>query len=250
MPLDPRVHVDGLAPLDEDARTLEGDGHRQRSGGFDECSSDWEVRARPRYGGVPLSGARGKPPIGVCRVNYAAGEYIAFTSTGGIRAGLGKGPIDSAMITAVVPFKNQMRFASVNGTIIKLMLEHGVSDVSGAAGRFPAIHGLGFEYDPARPAGSRVTRVEVPSPGPTVAEPRRWGVFIPSDDGGLYRERDQVWRYPSNERIPLVAEKEYLLVTLDFLLGGGDVSATVTPCRADRSGLALDRNAVGRGTRC
>ena len=32
-------------------------------------------------------------------------------------------------------------------------------------------------------------------------------------------------RYPSNERIPLVAEKEYLIVTLDFLLGGGDVSA-------------------------
>jgi hypothetical protein len=32
-------------------------------------------------------------------------------------------------------------------------------------------------------------------------------------------------QYPSFERIPLVPEKEYLLVTLDFLLGGGDVSA-------------------------
>jgi hypothetical protein len=59
-----------------------------------------------------------------------------------------------------------------------------------------------------------------------------------------------VRRYPSYERIPLVVEKEYLLVTLDFLLGGGDVSATATPCRADRSGLALDRTAVGRGTPC
>jgi hypothetical protein len=88
------------------------------------------------------------------------------------------------MITAVVPFKNQMRFALVNGTIIKLMLENGVSDVSGAAGRFPAIEGLGFEYDPARPAGSRVTRVEVPSPGPTVAEPRDGRLRIPSDDEG------------------------------------------------------------------
>ncbi len=45
---------------------------------------------------------------------------------------------------------------------------------------------------------------------------------------------DQVWRYPSNERIPLVPEKEYQIVTLDFLLGGGDVSATATPCRAVR----------------
>ncbi len=32
--------------------------------------------------------------------------------------------------------------------------------------------------------------------------------------------------------MPLVDEKEYLLVTLDFLLNGGDVSATATPCRA------------------
>jgi 5'-nucleotidase len=89
------------------------------------------------------------------------------------------------MVAAVVPFKNQARFASVNGTIIKLMLENGVSDVAGAAGRFPVIDGLEFEYDPARPVGSRVTRVEVlRSPGPTVAEPRRWGVRLPSDDGG------------------------------------------------------------------
>jgi 5'-nucleotidase len=144
------------------------------------------ARCEPAPGMLaPLSGSRGKPPIGLCRVNYAAGEYIAFSNTGGIRAGLGNGPIDSAMVAAVVPFKNQARFASVNGTVIKLMLEHGVSDVSGAAGRFPAIDGLDFEYDPARPAGSRVTRVEVPSPGPTVVEPRRCGVRMPSDDGGL-----------------------------------------------------------------
>jgi hypothetical protein len=169
VPLDPRDHVDGLAPLDEDARALEGDGHRQPSGGFDARLSGREVRARPIQ---PLSGARGKPPTGLCRANYAAGEYIAFINTGGIRAGLGKGSIDSVMVAAVLPFKNQARFASVNGTVIKLMLENGVSDVSGAVGRFPAISGLEFEYDPARPAGSRVTRVEVPSPGPAVVEPR------------------------------------------------------------------------------
>jgi hypothetical protein len=32
--------------------------------------------------------------------------------------------------------------------------------------------------------------------------------------------------------MPLVAEKEYLIVTIDFWLGGGDVSATATPCHA------------------
>jgi hypothetical protein len=139
------------------------------------------ARCEPALGMVV---APGNDPIGLCRTNYAAGEYIAFSNTGGIRAGLGKGPIDSAMVAAVVPLKNKARFASVNGTVIKLMLEHGVSDVAGAAGRFPAVSGLEFEYDPARPAGSRVTRVEVPSPGPTVVKPRPGRVCIPSDDEG------------------------------------------------------------------
>ena len=69
---------------------------------------------------------------------------------------------------------------------------------------------------------------------------------------GAYRARDQVWRYPSNERIPLVAEKEYLLVTLDFLLGGGDVSASTRCTLPIRSiGRTLGRTlAHGRGTRC
>ena len=39
-------------------------------------------------------------------------------------------------------------------------------------------------------------------------------------------------QYPSDDLMPLVAEKEYLIVTLDFMLRGGDVSATATPCRA------------------
>ncbi len=184
MPLDPRDHVGGLAPLDEDARALEGDGHRQPSGGFDVRLSDCEVRAHPRHGGSPRSGSSWETTRWLCRVNYAAGEYIAFSNTGGIRAGLGKGSIDSAMVAAVVPFKNHARFASVNGTVIKVMLEHGVSDVSGAAGRFPAVAGLAFEYDPARPAGSRVTRVEVSSPGPTVVKRSPGRVFVPRDNEG------------------------------------------------------------------
>jgi TPR repeat protein len=61
--------------------------------------------------------------------------------------------------------------------IIKLMLENGVSDVASAAGRFPAVWGLRFDYDPARPAGSRVTQVKVTSPDPSVAEPRRGCVY-------------------------------------------------------------------------
>jgi 5'-nucleotidase/UDP-sugar diphosphatase len=64
------------------------------------------------------------------------------------------------MVLAVLPFGNQARFVAVNGTTLKLMLEYGVSDLN-PNGRFPAVHGMEFEYDPARPAGSRVTTVTV-----------------------------------------------------------------------------------------
>ncbi len=67
------------------------------------------------------------------------------------------------MVLAVVPFGNQARFVAVNGTTLKLMLENGLSDLNpnGGSGRFPAVHGIEFEYDPARPAGSRITTVTV-----------------------------------------------------------------------------------------
>ena len=68
----------------------------------------------------------------------------------------------------------------------------------------------------------------------------------------LFRVRAQVGQYPSLETAPLVAEKEYLLVTLDFLLGGGDVSASTRCTLPIRSiGRTLGRTlAHGRGTRC
>ena len=59
------------------------------------------------------------------------------------------------MVAAVVPLKNAMRFAMVNGTVIKQMLEHALSGV------FPAVDGITVEFDPARQAGSRVTYVGV-----------------------------------------------------------------------------------------
>jgi hypothetical protein len=62
----------------------------------------------------------------------------------------------------------------------------------------------------------------------------------------LLRVRAQVGQYPSLETTPLVAEKEYLLVTLDFLLGGGDVSASARrTLPIVRSGAPLDRTAHG-----
>jgi hypothetical protein len=158
-------------------------------------ATSWRARWAPssRHGASPPVHERSKYPVRVVdlwclrRSNYVAGEYIAFTSTGNIRAGLPKGRIDSAMASAVVPFGSQMRFVAVtgNGTVLKLMLENGVSQ--SGSGRFPAVHGIDFEYDPARPAGSRVTDVQV-CPRPRVQIERRpWG------DGWPYCEYVRRW---------------------------------------------------------
>ena len=40
-------------------------------------------------------------------------------------------------------------------------LENGVSQVERRAGRLPQVSGLAFAFDPAQPAGARVTRVTV-----------------------------------------------------------------------------------------
>jgi hypothetical protein len=182
--------------LDEVTRAHKGDGHWQLRGGLDGRLPHGTVRARPpttdpstrcsthvhSWGALKL---RVVDLRCLRRSNYVAGEYIAFTSTGNIRAGLPKGRIDSAMASAVVPFGSQMRFVAVNGTVLKLMLENGVSQ--SGSGRFPALYGIDFEYDPARPAGSRVTDVQV-CPQPRVQIERRpWG------DGWPYCECVPRW---------------------------------------------------------
>lgn len=86
--------------------------------------------------------------------------YIAFSNGGGIRAGLKKGHIDTAMVSAMLPFKNEVRFAVANGTVIEHILEHSVA-LNTPAGRFLSIDGLRFWYDPNLNPGSRVSKIEV-----------------------------------------------------------------------------------------
>ncbi len=56
----------------------------------------------------------------------------------------------------VLPFGNIVTTLTVNGSELKAMLENGVSQMPGVAGRFPEVSGLCFTYDISAPAGSRV----------------------------------------------------------------------------------------------
>jgi len=90
-----------------------------------------------------------------------AGVQIALQNGGGIRASIPKGPITVGKVYEVLPFGNTLVVMDLKGKEILAALENGVSQWEQGAGRFLQVSGLRYAFDLARPAGSRVVRVEV-----------------------------------------------------------------------------------------
>ena len=93
---------------------------------------------------------------------------IALTNGGGIRAGIDAGDITLGEVMTVMPFGNSLAIMELKGSEIKAALEHSVSaDLLDSKkglkenGGFLHVAGLKFEYDSSKPAGQRVTKVEV-----------------------------------------------------------------------------------------
>ncbi|RMF86911.1 MAG: bifunctional metallophosphatase/5'-nucleotidase [Nitrospinota bacterium] len=118
---------------------------------------------------------------------------VALTNGGGIRgdrlyeAGT---TLTRKDILRELPFGNVAVLVELSGADLLAALENGVSQVEHKAGRFPQVSGLRLVYDPGRPAGSRVVRVEI--------------------DGK-----------------PLERTARYRLATNDYLLKGGDGYASL-----------------------
>ena len=105
------------------------------------------------------------------RLRY--GTDFALTNSGGLRDALtcpigggGSGlcppapPADQitrGQVLSVLPFGNIAVTGTVTGAQLKTMLEHSVSSLPGANGRFAQVSGLCFTYDISAPVGSRVT---------------------------------------------------------------------------------------------
>jgi 2',3'-cyclic-nucleotide 2'-phosphodiesterase (5'-nucleotidase family) len=83
---------------------------------------------------------------------------IALVNNGGIRADLPAGMVTYGDLYRVQPFQNRLVRLVVSGSVLKQALEHAV-----AAGGGPDAHLSGIElwYDPARPAGHRVTKLRL-----------------------------------------------------------------------------------------
>ncbi|HKQ99285.1 MAG TPA: bifunctional UDP-sugar hydrolase/5'-nucleotidase [Pyrinomonadaceae bacterium] len=90
---------------------------------------------------------------------------VALFNGGSIRAGkvLSPGPLSKRDVMAILPYENPIVKIEVTGATLRAALEHGVSRSAEEKepGRFPQVSGVRFTFDARRPAGSRLTSVEV-----------------------------------------------------------------------------------------
>lgn len=68
-------------------------------------------------------------------------------------------PITRGGVIAVLRFGNVSTTTTLTGAEVKTFLEHGVSSMPGANGRFPQVSGLCFAYNVEAAVGSRVTTI-------------------------------------------------------------------------------------------
>ena len=119
----------------------------------------------------------------------AQGAQIAIANGGGLRASIDAGPVTMGEVLTVLPFQNTLSTFTVTGATVIAALENGVSQIEEGAGRFAQVAGLKYTFDPAQPAGSRVSDV-------MVKDGEAWVAIDPA--------------------------KEYLAVSNNYVRGGGD----------------------------
>ncbi len=113
---------------------------------------------------------------------------VAIMNGGGIRAGKlypAGTPLTRRDVLAELPFNNRAVTFQLSGALLRRAIEHGLSQLPNAGGRFPQVSGMTVEVTLSRPPGSRVTAIRV---------------------GGA----------------PLNDKRVYTVATNDFLARGGD----------------------------
>ena len=89
------------------------------------------------------------------------GARIAIMNGGGLRAGIGAGPVSMGDIYTVMPFQNTLATFQLKGADVVAALENGASQYEEGAGRFAQVAGLKYTVDPAAERGQRVSEVQV-----------------------------------------------------------------------------------------
>ena len=93
----------------------------------------------------------------------ALGADVALVNSGSLRsdATYGPGELTKKDVLSVLPFENALVKVKLTGAHLKRLLENGVSQAGHEDGRFPQVSGMAFTYDAGRPAGSRVSSIEI-----------------------------------------------------------------------------------------
>jgi 2',3'-cyclic-nucleotide 2'-phosphodiesterase (5'-nucleotidase family) len=123
-----------------------------------------------------------------------------------------EGEISQLDIENSLRFNNPLSLVTVTARQLEEVLENGVASVATAAGQFPQVSGLRFEYDPSRQAQvlNPTTRAVV-----TVGERIRNAVIV-NDNGEV------VDTLVENGVLLGDENRTFRMVTLSFLAGGGD----------------------------
>ncbi len=123
---------------------------------------------------------------------------VVMMNSGGIRGGFQPaGPISRSRVDEILPFHNRIVLVWVTGAELKSILERSVRSLPHPSGGFLQMRGLNVAVDTGRAAMLVSERGKVMRPGHRILD-----VTIAGE--------------------PLDSEKEYVIVTINYLAGGGD----------------------------
>jgi 2',3'-cyclic-nucleotide 2'-phosphodiesterase (5'-nucleotidase family) len=88
---------------------------------------------------------------------FATKSQIAIMNSGGVRGALKAGPITWGNLFQIHPFANRLVVLKLSGANVRGAIEHAVSGSDTQA----QVSGLLADFDPSRPAGSRVTSLRL-----------------------------------------------------------------------------------------
>ncbi|KQT43205.1 multifunctional 2',3'-cyclic-nucleotide 2'-phosphodiesterase/5'-nucleotidase/3'-nucleotidase [Aureimonas sp. Leaf454] len=118
------------------------------------------------------------------------GVQIAIANGGGLRASIDAGPVTMGEVLTVLPFQNTLSTFELTGAEVIAALENGVSQVEELGGRFPQVAGIEVDWSPSGTPG---------------------------------KDRIRAVRLVVNGKAsPLDPAATYLVVSNNFLRGGGD----------------------------
>ena len=110
-------------------------------------------------------------------IRAATKADIGLINGGNIRAGIKSGNITKGDIISALPFDNIIVTKSATGAQLKKILEHSVSKLPEADGRYLQMSGIKIEVNPSNAIGQRITSVKTDN-GQTLDEKKKYTIAV------------------------------------------------------------------------